>query len=196
VKCFRSRIATIGIAGLVALAPTTGSAAALPLPDPTDVLAPHVRAGLPAEAAVLAGVTGDRPALVGLLLYLLVAVGPTVVLWFALRVLPAAGRVVGARRRREAAPAGPPLESLVADLRRLRRHLTGPPPRNKVRRAALVAAYDDVLLDVCRAVGVDVPPLADATGAERAFARLQAEAGVEAAGIALDPPRDDGSAAA
>jgi hypothetical protein len=138
---------------------------------------------------------GDHPVLAGLVLYLLIAVTPTMMFWLALRVLPAALTALRDRRR-PVVPPGPPLEDLVADLRRLRRDMCGPPQRTQVRRVALAAAYDDALLDVCRAVGVAVPPLDAAAGSERAFARLQAEAALEAAGIALDPRPGKGSAAA
>ena len=94
-------------------------------------------------------------------------------------------------------PSGPPLESLVADLRRLHREVCGPPPSTRVRRTALLAAYDDVLLSVCRVIEIPDPPLLDAVteggtaGAldpDRGLARLRAEAAVQEAGIALDPP--------
>ncbi|GEL19562.1 hypothetical protein [Pseudonocardia asaccharolytica] len=131
--------------------------------------------------------TGDRPLWLGVLVYVSITVVPTILFWAALRV----PSVVAAwRLRRAPAPAGPPLESLVADLRRLRRELRGSRQRTRLRRIALRSAYDDVLADVCQAVGVDAGPLAATaeTSSERAFARLLAEAGVEAAGIALDPP--------
>lgn len=136
---------------------------------------------------------GDRSALLGLLLYLVIAVAPTLVFWFALRVLPAAVSAVVERRRRP--PPGPSLERVVADLRRLRREVRGAPQRTRVRQVALVSAYDDVLLQVCGVVGVDAPPLATATGGDRALARLLTEAAVEQAGIALDPPRGGAAAA-
>lgn len=41
---------------------------------------------------------GDRPALLGLLLYLPIAVGSTLVFWVALRALPAGLRAFGERR--------------------------------------------------------------------------------------------------
>ncbi|NMH98587.1 hypothetical protein [Pseudonocardia acidicola] len=137
--------------------------------------------------------TGDRPPWLGLLLYLSITAMPTLLFWAALRV----SAVVAARRARRLAPVGPSLESLVADLRRLRREMCGPPPRTRLRRVALFAAYDDVLTDVCRVIGVDAAPLVETAegGTERAFARLLVEADVEAAGIALDPP-GTGSAAA
>ena len=147
------------------------------------------------DAGTLDRVAGDRPVLVGLLWYVLVAVAPVVVFWVVLRLIPAAVSEVVDRRRRRALPPAPTTGSLVDDLHRLRREVRGPPPRTEVRRVAVLAAYDQVLLDVCHAVGLAEPPLACAVGGDRAFARLLTEAALEAAGIALDPPRRDGSAA-
>ncbi len=138
--------------------------------------------------------TGDRPVLVGLLLYMMIAVAPTLVFWVALRLLPAAVSALAERRRRRHPPIGPSLEKVVADLRRLRREVRGRPQLTQVRRVALLAAYDDLLLEVCSLVDVDAP-LAAAVGSDRAFARLLTEAALEDAGIALDPPAD-GTAAA
>jgi hypothetical protein len=139
-------------------------------------------------------VTGDRPVLVGLLLYLFVAVTPTLVFWVALRLLPAAVSSLCERRRRRSCPPGPTLESVVSNLRRLRRELRGRAQPTQVRRLALVAAYDDTLLEVCGLVGVDTV-LAEAAGPDRPFVRLLTEAALEDAGIALDPPADDTAAA-
>lgn len=132
--------------------------------------------------------TGDRPAIAGLILYLVIAVTPSVAFWLLLRVLPAAATRFGEYRRSRRRPgSGPALERTVADLRRLRREVCGRVPNTQVRRLAVLAAYDDALLDVCRMVEVDAP-LADAVGADREFARLLTEAALEYAGIALDPP--------
>lgn len=131
-------------------------------------------------------VTGDRPVLVGLLLYVFVAAAPTLLFWLALRLIPAAMEGISdwlARRRR---PPGPCLESSVANLRRLRREMRGGAQPTQVRRLALYAAYDDTLIEVCGFVGVD-PPLGSATESDRAFARLLTEAELEEAGVALDP---------
>lgn len=138
---------------------------------------------------------GDRPVLLGLLLYLLVAAAPTVLFWVALRLVPAAvSAYVERRHRRRQVSTGPALESVVADLRRLRREVCCGTQRTQVRRVALQAAYDDTLLECCRLVRVDAP-LADAEGRERAFARLLTEAALEDAGIPLDPPGGGASAA-
>ena len=127
------------------------------------------------------------PLWVGLTFYALVTLAPTLIFWAALKV-PAA---VAARRRRRPVgpPPRPPLEDLVADLRRLRRNLCSGASGSRVRRVALQSAYDDVLLEVCEAVGVDTARLAATPeqGSERAFARLVAEADLESSGIELDP---------
>lgn len=81
-------------------------------------------------------------------------------------------------------PAGPPIEALVADLRRLRRAtLTVEPGTSQVRRSATVAAYDDALVQACLALGLpdtlsEVPP-----GPDREAERLRVEALLEAAGL-------------
>lgn len=143
----------------------------------------------------LATVAGDRSALLGLLLYLVVATAPALLFWIALRLIPAVATAVHERRSARRAAPGPSLQAVVADLRRLRRELRGTPARTRVRRVALLGAYDDTVLEVCRLVGLDAPPLATAVGTDRAFARLLTEATLEQAGIALDPPRDDTAAA-
>ncbi|WP_147255750.1 hypothetical protein [Pseudonocardia hierapolitana] len=130
---------------------------------------------------------GDRPVLLGLLLYVLVAATPSVLFWAALRLLPAAVTAWAECRRRKDAPAGPALECVVANLRRLRREVCCGCYRTQVRRMAVEAAYDDTLLECCRLVEVDAP-LASADAHERPFARLLTEAALENAGIALDPP--------
>jgi hypothetical protein len=141
---------------------------------------------------------GDRAVLLNLLLYLVVAVAPTLLFWLVLRLVPVVGGVVGALRaaRGEPRPGGPDpsLERQVADLRRLRRHVVARTQPNRVRRVALQAAYDDTLLAVCDLVDVDAP-LRGAEGRERAFARLQTEAALEAAGIVIDPPSGGAAAA-
>jgi hypothetical protein len=138
---------------------------------------------------------GDRPVLVGLLLYILVALMPTVVFWLVIHVGPVAFRAwTEHRRARRPPPSEPPLEVAVANLRRLRREVCQRPAPTQVRRVALQAAYDDTLLEVCRIVGVEAP-LTEASPSDRAFARLLTEAALEAAGIPLDPPAG-GTAAA
>ncbi|WP_433278523.1 hypothetical protein ACQPZA_04160 [Pseudonocardia xinjiangensis] len=139
--------------------------------------------------------TGDRPVLLGLLLYLLLAATPTVLFWVVSRVVPAVlDRLAERRHRNRVEPAGPTLECVVANLRRLRREVCARSQPTHVRRVAVLAAYDDTLVQTCGLVDVDAP-LASAAGPDRAFARLLTEAALEDAGIALDPP-EDGTAAA
>ena len=136
-------------------------------------------------------VPGDGSVVLDLLIYCLVAATPTLLVWVAVRgVLPALGYVLDLRLRHRRR-TGPTLESVVGNLRRLRREVRGRHP-TQVRHLALLAAYDDTLVQACQIVGVD-PPLTAATAAERPFARLLTEAQLEEAGIALDPP---GAAAA
>jgi hypothetical protein len=132
---------------------------------------------------------GDRPVLLGLLLYLLVAVAPTLVLWLTLRLLPAAVGVWCEWCRGRSLPPEPSLEPVVGDLRRLRREVLDRPQSTQVRRLALIAAYDQTLQEVCGLAGVDTA-LPAATGRDRSYARLLTEAALEDAGIALDPPAD------
>lgn len=81
-------------------------------------------------------------------------------------------------------PAGPPIERLAADLKRLRRAtLEVEPGTSRVRRDAALAAYDDTLVQACHALGLpdtltDLPP-----GTDREAERLRVEAQLEAAGL-------------
>jgi len=94
---------------------------------------------------------------------LVIALTPSAVAG-ALVVLP---RLVRALRRRTAPsaprPAGPPLEQVAADLRRLlsehRRIVRSPqmPARGR-RLTALEAALSDRVVDAARALDLDVPP--------------------------------------
>lgn len=138
----------------------------------------------------LGPVAGDRSALVGLLLFVLVAAAPTVTFWLALQVVPRLlGAIADRRAERRPPTPGPSLERVVADVRRLHREVRAGRATSRVRQVALLAAYDDALLTACTVVGVPDPPLAGAAERDRAFARLLTEAALEEAGVALDPPR-------
>ena len=138
--------------------------------------------------------TGDRPVLLGLLIYVSLAALPTLMFWLVLRVLPRAVERIDDWWARRHAPPGPCLQSSVATLHRLRRDMRDGDQPTQVRRLALQEAYDHTLIEVCGFVGVDAP-LGTATGAERAFARLLTEAQLEEAGIVLDPPGRGATAA-
>ncbi|GAA1397128.1 hypothetical protein GCM10009613_49320 [Pseudonocardia kongjuensis] len=143
---------------------------------------------------------GNDPVAAGVTIFLAIALGPAVLVGLLVRAPALVRRVVALRRRSRPAPpvpVGPPLERLVADLRRLDRLRRGPPPSTRLRRVALLAAYDDVLLAACRATGVEDPPLrawvdaggtAGALDAGRDLARLRTEAALEATGVRIDPP--------
>ena len=99
-------------------------------------------------------------------------------------------RFVQRHRRRVPEPVGRPIERVVADLHRIRAEALSPAPgASKVRRDATMAAYDDVLADACRALGVpdllsDLPP-----GTEREAERLRTEWLLEQAGVPVTSPR-------
>ncbi|MEU7819136.1 hypothetical protein [Pseudonocardia sp. NPDC049154] len=144
--------------------------------------------------------SADRPIALGVLVYVVVAAAPTLLIWGVARFFPVLLGLPDLLRRLCRRGGPPPVtaqsfESLVADLHRLRREVRGRQPTTHVRRVALMAAYDDVLHDLCRAVGLARPPLCEVPERERPFARLQTEAAIEAAGVVLDPP-DRGTAAA
>lgn len=124
----------------------------------------------------------------GVLSFAAIAAAPSLFLWALVRFGPLLLDLPEwfASRRRPPAPIGRPYERLVGDLHRLRREVRAPAPSSRVRRVAALAAYDDVLSDLCRAVGDDRPRLTDLPERERPFARLQAEAALEAAGVPLD----------
>ena len=124
----------------------------------------------------------DGPVLLGLVEFLLIAATPPVLIWAGVRLVRWLGKRGGG-----SPAAGPALQSLVADLHRLRRELCGPPCGSRVRQAALEQAYDGTLMDLCRMLAVPAGQLAAAAPADRPFARLQAEAALEAAGVVLDP---------
>jgi hypothetical protein len=128
----------------------------------------------------------------GVLEYVAIAAAPTLFLWALVRYGPVLLDLPErlAARRRPPAPPRRPYERLVADLHRLRREVRATTPTTRVRRVAVQAAYDDVLDDLCRAAGVEPPGLGGLPERERAFARLQAEADLEAAGVPVEePPR-------
>ena len=84
------------------------------------------------------------------------------------------------------APIGMPIERIAADLRRIRpQALTQAMGTPMARRRAIVAAYDEALLDACRALGVatDLARMTDAL--ERESERLRTEAELERAGVEL-----------
>lgn len=109
---------------------------------------------------------------------------------FYSREIAATGLWVGRRLHLVAPPAptrmGRPLERIVRDLRRLqpeaRRHRQGV---TLAKHRGVMAAYDDLLLEACRAV--EVPTSLDSwpEGLERESERLRIEYELERAGVPI-----------
>ncbi|HEX5916643.1 MAG TPA: hypothetical protein VFY76_02260 [Nocardioides sp.] len=85
------------------------------------------------------------------------------------------------------APSTPAIEELAAALRRVRREVLTPAPGTPMaRRRGTVAAYDDLLAQAARALGVPdlLTDLRD--GTDREAERLRLEHLLREAGLALD----------
>jgi hypothetical protein len=100
------------------------------------------------------------------------------------------GRHVARRLHLVAPPApvavGMPIERIAADLRRIRAQALRPASGTPYsRRQAIVAAYDDALLDACRALGVSTELDLITDALERESERLRAEHELQKAGIHL-----------
>jgi hypothetical protein len=83
-------------------------------------------------------------------------------------------------------PDGMPIERIAADLRRIRPQARAVAPGMPMaRRIAIMAAYDEVLLDACHALDVptELGRIKDAL--ERESERLRTEAELERAGVDL-----------
>jgi hypothetical protein len=83
------------------------------------------------------------------------------------------------------APVGRPIERIVLDARRLRAELAPTAGTPMARRVAVSRAYDDLLADACRAVGVPDTLTALPLGTERDAERLNVEHQLAEAGVRL-----------
>jgi hypothetical protein len=94
------------------------------------------------------------------------------------------GRLLGLIPPVGPTPLGMPLERIAADLRRLhaeaRRHQPG---MSMAKYRGAVAAYDDALLDACRALDLSTDLSTLPEGVERESERLRVEFELERAGI-------------
>ncbi len=80
---------------------------------------------------------------------------------------------------------GRPIEQLARDLVRVRADLLGLQPGTPMaRRQGITQAYDDLLDEACRALGLD-DPLADAPAQRRQQERLRVERALDRAGMSL-----------
>jgi hypothetical protein len=123
---------------------------------------------------------------------LLVTSGIAGVLWTVFHADEVAQLGLRSARRLHVIPAAPPvasgmpIERIAADLRRIRpqarRQEAGTP---MVRRRAILAAYDEALLEACRALDVptDLDRIVDAL--ERESERLRTESELQRAGVDL-----------
>ncbi|HET7385649.1 MAG TPA: hypothetical protein VFJ19_03190 [Nocardioidaceae bacterium] len=93
------------------------------------------------------------------------------------------------RQESEPRPVGEPIETIASDLRRLRYAVEhAPPGQSMPRTVGSVAAYDRMLSDACRALGIpdtlaQLPP-----GTDRDAERLRVEYLLEDAGVVLRVP--------
>lgn len=126
--------------------------------------------------------------LAGVLGFVAVALVPTVAFWLALRVPPLV-RALARRLRRPSPvspPPGPPIEQLAADLRRVHRLLTQMPPgASYARRRGAEQAYEDLLRQAARRLGV-AERLSDAGDRmDRELERLRVEAALLDVGLVI-----------
>lgn len=86
-------------------------------------------------------------------------------------------------------PAGPPIERIAADARRIRAQLQHPPPDVPVARMrGWREAYDDVLVTACQALGLEQRLGVLPEGAERDLERERVERMLVGAGLLLRSP--------
>lgn len=93
-------------------------------------------------------------------------------------------RRAGLSTPHDAKPAGPPIEQIAADLRRLGRQRIGIATRSPVWFAAVQRAYDDRLSLAC--LELEIPQhLRELTGIDQEIERVRIEGELAAAGIGL-----------
>jgi hypothetical protein len=81
-------------------------------------------------------------------------------------------------------PAGPPIEQVAADLRRLASQRLGVGRRSEVWFSAVERAYDDRLRVACRELGIE-EHLAELEGIDLDIERVRVEGSLQAAGMNL-----------
>ncbi|WP_439378426.1 hypothetical protein [Amycolatopsis lexingtonensis] len=122
--------------------------------------------------------------LANLILFAVVCVAPTVLFWCALRV-PRLIHWIRSRRVTPA-PSGPPIERVAADLRRVHRLLVDYPSGTPAaRRFGTRQAYDELLTQACRQVGVAHRLAELPEGMDREIERLRVEQSLRERGLAV-----------
>ncbi|MCY4725080.1 hypothetical protein NYO98_02240 [Nocardioides sp. STR2] len=90
------------------------------------------------------------------------------------------------------APSAPAIEEVAAALRRVRREVLAPVPGTPMaRRRGTMAAYDDLLGQAARALGVTDLVTDLREGTDREAERLRLEHLLREAGLVIDQPRSD-----
>ncbi|MFD9889167.1 hypothetical protein ACFWY9_07490 [Amycolatopsis sp. NPDC059027] len=119
-----------------------------------------------------------------LVLYAVVTVAPSALFWCALRV-PGLLRW-WRERRRPPVPAGPPIERLAADLRRVHRDLARcSPGTSAARRVGARQAYDTLLDQACRQIEVPHRLAELPEGLDRDLERLRIEESLRSRGLVV-----------
>ncbi|HYH10864.1 MAG TPA: hypothetical protein VD789_00820 [Thermomicrobiales bacterium] len=127
---------------------------------------------------------------------LLVKVGAVLAVLAALWVLPdwdryrdralRVGRAFHLAKPSPPHPAGPPIERIAADIRRIRSQIEHAPPGMPVaRKRGWLEAYDDVLVAACHALDLEERLSRLPEGAERDLERERVERMLTRAGIRL-----------
>ena len=97
-----------------------------------------------------------------------------------------AGRLLHLLPSPPPAPLGMPLERIAADLRRLHREVRRHPPGMPMAKfRGMMAAYDDALLDACRALDLPTDLAGLPEGVERESERMRLEFELERSGISF-----------
>lgn len=90
-------------------------------------------------------------------------------------------------RPRPPTPGGPAIEELARSLRRLRGEVRAPRPGTTMaRRRGAAAAYDDLLVQAARALGVPDTLSSVPEGTDHEAERLRVEHALRQAGLAID----------
>jgi hypothetical protein len=128
---------------------------------------------------------GAGGVLANLILFAVVCIAPTVLFWCALRA-PRLLRWLLEKRAKPAQPQGPPIERVAADLRRVHRLLAGYPAGTPAaRRLGTRQAYDELLIQACRQIGVSHRLTELPEGMDREIERLRVEESLRERGLAV-----------
>jgi hypothetical protein len=132
----------------------------------------------------------DDRVVVGFVEVVAISLVPVGIVWAGVHAQEIAERAVLLGRRARLLPpapeppAGPPLEKLATQLRRLRPEARSPRPGIPMaRHRGIIAAYDEVLLATAKALDVPTPLCDLPDGLDRVVERLRLEDALEAQGL-------------